>query len=579
MWQLSLIPLTSNMVVCSSCRGIADFVSPFVASRLVVCGTALCLCHNTAIAVTSCRASTFSINEHASIQLSAMSKKDTGKVPPAAEPISPTGSWADGAEGIKAATGTQSGSKAAAAAAAAIVSGGMAGRKAADTPESSPKAAGNQRTSPTRRAPSPSPSKAAGAEERSTESKLLDALSALAAKVDQQHEHAELLNAKVESLAAEFERGGGISSRRSSNLSDSGSESDTSNSSADSLASSVDNVEYQPFVRVPIDIGFCGSKAAERAADVDQTPRRFSLHGYEPYDKLCAGKRGDGGTLGLIMQYLEPARLYYKTGLRGFKAALRSIDESDPLYDDLRACYNTLDGAFNLVNTLATITVERAKVVSPGSTSSDKRRLEWIESQLAEDDYATADVAPRIRKLKARYDYEAGKADLRYAAGKGGASGSSLGGRDHERREHRERRDDPRGGRSKSQKRRERRERHRDESPPPRSEKPEREQRERREERPRGSAGRSDDRRERRAEGRRSESSSSKRDEASRGGRRDNNGSSSSRGGRSERGRDERDGRGRPGDGREGGKGNRGKGKARAASGSSDGGYSSGGSY
>ena len=202
MWQLSLIPLTSNMVVCSSCRGIADFVSPFVASRLVVCGTALCLCHNTAIAVTSCRASTFSINEHASIQLSAMSKKDTGKVPPAAEPISPTGSWADGAEGIKAATGTQSGSKAAAAAAAAIVSGGMAGRKAADTPESSPKAAGNQRTSPTRRAPSPSPSKAAGAEERSTESKLLDALSALAAKVDQQHEHADLLNAKVESLAA-----------------------------------------------------------------------------------------------------------------------------------------------------------------------------------------------------------------------------------------------------------------------------------------------------------------------------------------------------------------------------------------
>ena len=119
-------------------------------------------------------------------------EKDTGKVPPAVEPITPTGSWADGAEGIKAATGTQSGSKAAAAAAAAIVSSGMAGSKAADASGLSPKAAGNQRTFPTRRAPSPSPSKAAGAEERSTESKLLDAISALAAKVDQQHEHAPI---------------------------------------------------------------------------------------------------------------------------------------------------------------------------------------------------------------------------------------------------------------------------------------------------------------------------------------------------------------------------------------------------
>ena len=47
-----------------------------------------------------------------------------------------------------------------------------------------------RRRHPTRRAPSPSPGKAAGAEERSTESKPLHAISALAAKVDQQHEHA-----------------------------------------------------------------------------------------------------------------------------------------------------------------------------------------------------------------------------------------------------------------------------------------------------------------------------------------------------------------------------------------------------
>ena len=72
-----------------------------------------------------------------------MSTKDTGKVPPAAEPISPTGSWAGGAEGIKASSGTQGGSKAAAEAAAAVVSSGMVVGKATDTAGASPKAAGN----------------------------------------------------------------------------------------------------------------------------------------------------------------------------------------------------------------------------------------------------------------------------------------------------------------------------------------------------------------------------------------------------------------------------------------------------
>ena len=43
------------------------------------------------------------------------------------------------------------------------------------------------------------------------------------------------------------------------------------------------------------------------------------------------------------------------------------------------------------------------------------------DDELDADDFARADIAPKIRKLKAQYDHAAAKADLRKAASAGGA--------------------------------------------------------------------------------------------------------------------------------------------------------------
>ena len=72
------------------------------------------------------------------------------------------------------------------------------------------------------------------------------------------------------------------------------------------------------------------------------------------------------------MQYLEPSRLYFKVGTRGLKEVVRRMSPEDDSYLDIRACLNTLEGAFDLVNQLATIVVERAKVVSPGYVRAER---------------------------------------------------------------------------------------------------------------------------------------------------------------------------------------------------------------
>ena len=164
-------------------------------------------------------------------------------------------------------------------------------------------------------------------------------------------------------------------------------------------------------------------KAAERENDADQRPRRHSLYGYEPFDLLCSGKHRNGGTLGVVLRYAEPAALYLQTGIEGLRSCLAACDPGDPMCADLEACINTFNGTYGLVNTLRTLMCERAVVLGPGATTADKRRQQWVEGQLDEDDFAAADVAPKIRRLKAQYDYEAGRADLRRAAASGKASG------------------------------------------------------------------------------------------------------------------------------------------------------------
>ena len=191
--------------------------------------------------------------------------------------------------------------------------------------------------------------------------------------------------------------------------------------------------------------------AAERALDADQRPRQHSLYGYEPHDLLRAGRHTGGGTLGMVMQYAEPLALYLSTALNGVRAVAASLDYDDPIAGDLDACANTLSGCYGLANTLRSIVVERAQVQASGATVGDKKRQQWVEAQLNEDDLGRADVAPRIRKLKAQYDYEAGKQELRKLASGGSSARGGLA-------------ENEQSGRSRSAKRRDRKERERSKS-------------------------------------------------------------------------------------------------------------------
>ena len=144
-------------------------------------------------------------------------------------------------------------------------------------------------------------------------------------------------------------------------------------------------------------------KAAERAQDIDQRPRRHSLYGYELHDLLAAGKHKGGGTLGVVMSYTEPICLYLQTALNRVRDCTDLADElsrGSELALTLLAAVNTLSGTYGMCNTLRTLVVERVQVTAPGCTAGDKRRQQWVESQLNEDDLGRTDVAPRIRKLR-----------------------------------------------------------------------------------------------------------------------------------------------------------------------------------
>ena len=242
-----------------------------------------------------------------------------------------------------------------------------------------------------------------------------------------------------------------------------------SSEASEQLSSSDDESDGKSYIRVPRNLGHWNCRELEGSND--QMPHRYSLHGYEPFDGLQQTKHGGSGTLGLGLRWMEPTCLYFKTGLGGLRNSLKRLDE---LRDDMRAGgepvtraeladlrhelmagYNTLAGAFELGNTYRTLLVERAKVLAPNSKRADKERAEWVEKAIDEQDYAAADAADDVRRLKAEYDYEAHKADLRRAASKGGSSAG----------ERSDRRDDESrgGGKTKTQKRRERRDRKREE--------------------------------------------------------------------------------------------------------------------
>ena len=389
-------------------------------------------------------------------------------------------------------------------------------------------------------------------------------LSALGARLHQQDEQfterLSLFEGQLASLAGGDGRSGRLDSMEASDYhadSDSGS---GGSSDLDSLASSLDSGDGKDYIRVPKRLGL--PMATERHADADQRPHRYSLHGNEVYDKLCTGKRGDGGTLGFAMRHLEPTRLYLKTGLQSLRSLTRELARQTGPDDDftaeLRATFNTLEGAFDLLNQFATLIVERAKVVSPGAKKADKQRQEWVESQLESDANPATDTHKAVRKLKARYDYEAGKADLRRAANSGGATSSSRsGGLDRGS-------DDEQPRRSRSAKRRERRQRagtghsggdrgggRRDESRRSRGATSERPRR--REDSESGSDHRGENRR--RSDSRQERSSATGRAGTSRGGRRDEQPSTTRGGGSREQRRERGSGRGGKGSHSKAGKG------------------------
>ena len=253
---------------------------------------------------------------------------------------------------------------------------------------------------------------------RSAEEQILAAIAILTQRADaesvRQQDFAETIFSRLSNLEAE-------PSRASAPPSDYGSD-----SSYDSDASSGSTPREKEYLNVNARNRHW--KAAERSQDVDQHPRRHSLYGYRPFDILAAGKHKGGGTLGVVMSYIEPLCLYLQTALDGVREAAELAHELPRGGADLArlldATDNTLSSVYGLGNTLRTLVTERAEVTAPGCTQGDKLRQQWVESQINEDDLGRADVAPRVRKLKAAYDYEAGKQDLRKAANGGGASGS-----------------------------------------------------------------------------------------------------------------------------------------------------------
>ena len=184
--------------------------------------------------------------------------------------------------------------------------------------------------------------------------------------------------------------------------------------------------------------------AAQREADRDQRPRRYSLYGYQYWDLLIRGKHQGGGTLGLTMEFSEPVCMYLQTALDAARECAKRADDlrvDGELRGTLHALSNTLSGTYGLANMLRTLIVERAKVTAPGATAGDKKRQQFVEQQLHEDDLGSPDVAPRVREIKAIYDVEASKQSLRKLASSGEASraGSRRGGRRERERE----RDEP----------------------------------------------------------------------------------------------------------------------------------------
>ena len=256
----------------------------------------------------------------------------------------------------------------------------------------------------------------------------------------------------------------GISDRGRRTDSD-GSES-TLDSGAESLSSDGDSNESpKSFLRVQADCGHWNAR--ELTHDRDQEPHRYSLHGYEPYDVLVSGTRhGGSGTLGLGLRWNEPTCLYFKTGCDGLKNAIRLLDatragaggrlrdELGDVREEFVACLNTLKGAYTMANTYRTLLVERAKVLSSGAKKGDKRRAEWVEDRIDGETYSAPDTAKEVRDLKAQYDAEADRADLKRAAYQGGAAAGDRVDRHND--------DRGRSGKTKTQKRRERRERQRD---------------------------------------------------------------------------------------------------------------------
>ena len=223
--------------------------------------------------------------------------------------------------------------------------------------------------------------------------------------------------------------------------------------SSDDSDASTRSGEYRPAGFVPVDPAQPQWRAADRARDADQEPRRSSLYGYEPFDMLNSSKHGGGGTLGMAMSYAEPACLYQEASLRKLDSIVEAIDPSDPLHRELSVVYNSLDAVFNLFNQFRTLIVERAKVVRPGATPGEKRRQRYVESQLHEDDYADANTDTRVREFKAAYEREASKQDLRKAA----AAGSASGGGGYDRGSKRDGGGDHDRGSSRASRRRERR--------------------------------------------------------------------------------------------------------------------------
>ena len=174
--------------------------------------------------------------------------------------------------------------------------------------------------------------------------------------------------------------------------------------------------------------------AADLANNGQFKPHRHDLYGHAPWMVLTKGGNDTGGVLGFALSYAEPLALYGKTSYEGCTdileraIAMESDDDFQKVIESLVALRNNLREHYRMCNLFRTIIAQRARALRPGASEYDKAEVKYIERVLNERDYATADTADAIARLKNQFSRRSNKAHLEHLSKKTGGGGSGGGG-------------------------------------------------------------------------------------------------------------------------------------------------------